>query len=43
MEQEQSADESEIAEIRSNRELSSSLKRALKDAKAKRGILCNLL
>ncbi len=37
IEQNQFADEFEMAEIRGNRELNSSLKRALEDAKAKRG------
>ncbi len=37
IEQEQFADEFEMAEIRGNQELNSSLKRALKDAEAKRG------
>jgi len=37
IEQSQFADEFEMAEIQSNQELNSSLNRALKDAKAKRG------
>jgi len=37
IEQNQFADEFEMAEIRDNRELNSSLNRALEDAKAKRG------